>query len=620
MLYEKYDVIVIGGGHAGVEAALASARLGCKTLLITMNLDKIGFMSCNPSIGGIGKGHLVKEIDALGGEMGLAIDDTGIQFRKLNTRKGKAVTSTRAQADKLRYQLRIKWAVENCPNLQIRQGTVTKIITDGKWVKGVETDIKEVFYAKAVVLAPGTFLGGLIFIGDKSFPAGRLTEQPANLILESLKELGFQTGRFKTGTGPRLDGRTINFSVMDVIESDDPAPLFSFKNMNKKPKLPQVACYITYTTEETHRIIRENIHLSAMYSGRIKGKGVRYCPSLEDKVMKFPEKERHRIFLEPEGLDTFEIYVNGLGNSLPIDIQEKLVHSVPGLEKAEILRPGYAIEYEYVFPDQLNHTLETKIIRGLFLAGQINGTTGYEEAAGQGIIAGINAALLAKEEELLVIDRTQAYIGVMIDDLVTKGTDEAYRIFTSRAEYRLLLRENNADLRLTEIGKKIGLVDDERWEIFQNRKVKIERLLALVKKLKVYPGDINGYLERVGTSPIREATRLVELIKRPEVNLRDLKIIIDELSNFSDDIIDEVETEIKYEGYIERQLREVEQFRKLESLKLPDDINYWEVEGLSTELKEKLSRIKPKSIGQAMRISGMTPAAVTAIQSYLAKK
>lgn len=617
MLYEKFDVIVIGGGHAGVEASLASSRLGCKTLLLTMNLDKIGFMSCNPSIGGIGKGHLTKEIDALGGEMGLAIDDTGIQFRRLNTKKGKAVTATRAQADKLRYNLRIKNAVENSKNLYIRQAQVTKILTDGKWVRGVETEIGEIFYAKAVVVATGTFLGGLIHIGDLTFPAGRLTEQPSIALLESLKNLGFETGRFKTGTGPRLDSRTIDFSIMQKIESDDPPPLFSFKNLNKKPKLPQIACYITYTTTKTHEIVKDNLHKSAMYSGKIKGKGVRYCPSLEDKVVKFPEKEQHRVFLEPEGIDTNEIYVNGLGNSLPIEIQEKLVRSVPGLEKAVIIRPGYAIEYDYILPDQLNHTLETKIIRGLFFAGQINGTTGYEEAGAQGIVAGINAALFAKEEDPIVIDRTQAYIGVMIDDLVTRGTDEAYRMFTSRAEYRLLLRENNADFRLTELGRKIGLVDDERWNIFLKRKESLKKLMDIIREKKVYPEEINAYLEKVGTSPIKEPTRLSEILKRPEVDILEVKQIFRELKDFENHVLEEAETEIKYAGYIERQLREVEQFRRLESVRIPENINYWEIEGLSTELKEKLSRVKPTSIGQAYRIPGMTPAAITAIQNYL---
>jgi len=612
-----YDVIVVGAGHAGIEACLAAARMGCKTLMLTLNLDHIGQMSCNPAIGGIGKGHLVKEIDALGGEMGRAIDETGIQFRMLNTKKGPAVRASRAQADKALYRQRMKRVLETCPGLTLRQGSVEKLIIRDGEVKGVETQIGERFDGRRIILTTGTFLNGLIHVGDRNFSAGRAGDFAAHGLSESLADLGFNVGRLKTGTCPRLDSRSIDYSKLQIqIGDENPTP-FSFSNERITQR--QVPCHITYTNAKTHEIIRAGIHRSPMYSGVIKSRGPRYCPSIEDKIVRFGDKERHQIFLEPEGLDTIEVYPNGLSTSLPLDVQIEMVHSIVGLEDAEIMRPGYAIEYDYVEPTQLYPSLETKLVRGLYHAGQINGTTGYEEAGAQGILAGINAVLSLRGEDPLVFSRDQAYMGVLVDDLVTKGTDsEPYRMFTSRAEYRLLLREDNADLRLTEIGYKIGLATPDSYHRLVDKRHAIFELVTFLERTQLAStSEINSRLESFGSSPLRNQTSLAVLLRRPEISLDQLHKLVPGMPKFSAHVEAEAEIQIKYEGYVNRQSEMVRRFQKMEQLKLPNDMDYFKIQGLSREVREKLSRIQPRSLGQASRISGITPAAMSLLSVYL---
>jgi len=612
-------VIVVGAGHAGIEASLAAARIGCKTLMLTLNLDHIGQMSCNPAIGGIGKGHLVKEIDALGGEMAKAIDETGIQFRMLNTKKGPAVRASRAQADKALYRQRMKRVLESCPNLTLRQASAERLLVKGGEVEGVETQIGEIFRGRRVVLTTGTFLKGLIHVGDRNYSAGRAGDFAAQGLSDCLRELGFRVGRLKTGTCPRLDGRTIDHGRLQVQYGDDTPVPFSFST--KAITQRQIPCHITYTNSQTHEIIRAALHLSPMYSGRIKSRGPRYCPSIEDKVVRFADKERHQIFLEPEGYETIEVYPNGLSTSLPLDVQIEMVRSIAGLEQAEIMRPGYAIEYDYVEPTQLYPSLETKLVRGLFHAGQINGTTGYEEAAAQGIMAGINAVLSLRGEEPLILSRDQAYIGVLIDDLVTKGTDgEPYRMFTSRAEYRLLLREDNADLRLTEIGHRIGLASRESYERTQEKKRRITELMTLLEKTILNPIDeVSHKLESMSSAPLRSPSSLVQILRRPEISFSHLVALSPELAQVASDLALQVEVEVKYAGYVQRQLEGVERFKRMERLRLPQDIDYTTVQGLSHEVREKLVRVRPRSLGQASRIAGITPAAISLLSVYLKK-
>ena len=621
----RFDIAVIGAGHAGCEAALAAARMGCRTLVCVINLDTLGAMSCNPAIGGLAKGHLVREIDALGGEMARNIDETSIQFRRLNTSKGPAVRSSRAQADRLLYRLRMKKILEHQENLTIRQATVDSIQVENGRIAGLRTSLDEEIEVRAVVVATGTFLNGLIHVGLKNLPAGRMGDSPSLSLASWFREQGFAVGRMKTGTVPRLDANTIDYSELEPQYSDEPPAFFSFTN-NGGYRQPQFPCHITYTNEKTHEIIRNSIHQSPLYAGIIEGVGARYCPSIEDKVMRFPEKLRHQIFLEPEGVETTEVYPNGLPTSLPLATQVAMIRSIKGLEKAVIVRSGYAIEYDYVDPLELLPSLQTKKIAGLFLAGQINGTSGYEEAAAQGIIGGINAVHYCRNLEPLVIDRSQAYIGVLIDDLITRGTKEPYRLFTSRAEYRLLLREDNADSRLSEIGSRIGLLPRSQYEFFVAKQNEIETGIELLEQTMLKPSaELDLKLEKLHSTGLKHKSSLADLLRRPELSIADLaQLCTDESrdavgslcrSRFSE----EIQLRVKYRGYIERQSEQVSRFKKLESTRIPEELDYSTLSGLSNEVVEKLSKVKPLSLGQASRISGITPAAVSILQIHLRK-
>lgn len=610
-----YDVIVVGAGHAGCEAALAAARMKMHTLLITLNLDNIALMPCNPAIGGPGKSHLVKEIDALGGQMGLVADNTAIQMRMLNTGKGPAVYSLRAQSDKKAYQSEMTHILENEANLDVKQLTVTDLIVEDKIVKGVYTELGETFLAKAVILATGTYLKGRIIIGTTVLESGPIGQRSAEVLSDSLKKYGISLMRFKTGTPARVDSRTLRSESMEKQEGDNEGHAFSF--LSERVNRNKVCCWLTYTNERTHEIIRSNLDRAPMCNGVIEGIGPRYCPSIESKILRFADKKRHQLFVEPEGLKTEEMYVQGMSTSLPMDVQYEFLRTIPGLEDVKIMRPGYAIEYDCLDPLQLLPTLEVKKIKGLYSAGQANGTSGYEEAAAQGLIAGINAALKIQGKDPFVLTRAEAYIGVLIDDLVTKGTNEPYRMMTSRSEYRLILRQDNADMRLTEKGRELGLVTDERYAAFCKKKEEVDELLSVLKKLSVTPTTrTNELLESVGSAPLKTGIKGVDLLRRQEMTYSLMKKLFSELKDYPLDVTEEVEITVKYEGYIERQREQVAKMNKLEQRLLPDSIDYEAIDTISSEGRQKLSDIRPRSLGQASRISGVSPADITALLIY----
>jgi tRNA uridine 5-carboxymethylaminomethyl modification enzyme len=613
----NYDVIVVGAGHAGCEAGLAAARLGSKTLMVTINLDMVAFMPCNPSVGGPAKGIVVREIDALGGEMAKAVDKTYIQMRMLNTGKGPAVRALRAQADKSLYSNEMKRTLENEENLTLVQGMVEQLIVEDGVCKGIVTQTGAVYRAKTVVITTGTYLRGEIILGDLKYSSGPNNQQPSIKLSDHLQELGFHLVRFKTGTPPRVNGNTIDYSKTEIQPGDDVPRAFSYETT--KFITDQLPCWLTYTNETTHAILNENLHRAPMFSGMVKGTGARYCPSIEDKIVRFSDKPRHQIFLEPEGRNTDEVYVQGLSTSMPEDVQQRILKTIPGLENVQMMRAGYAIEYDAVEPSQLWPTLETKVIKNLYTAGQINGTSGYEEAAAQGLMAGINAALNALDKgEEMVLSRSEAYIGVLIDDLVTKGTNEPYRLLTSRAEYRLLLRHDNADLRLTEYGYKIGLISEERYEKFTKKRSEIKNEVNRLKDLILKPNaEVQGLIKSVGGSELKDGIRASDLLKRPEMNYRHIEQLAKSEVELDQDITEQVEIHIKYEGYIEKSLQQVERLKKMEDKKIPEDIDYDAISGLATEARQKLKKIHPLSLAQASRISGVNPADISILLVYL---